>query len=279
MSAVPTTHAAWGIAAQFVQTTASGLTALRWLVWRELIRFVRQPARIIASIGTPAIIWLVLASGFAGSFAAPSESVAGGYAAYLIPGMAAMTVVFASIFAAMSLIEDRAEGFLQGVLISPAPTWAMVGSKVIGGALIACSQAMVIVLAAPALDLPGLTTTPIGLLLAFAALTLMALGVIGLGLGAAWWVNSNAGFHGVMNLVLMPMLLLSGAFFPSSGASPWMRWLMQFNPLTWPTQALRASVGLADHSFTLWLGSAAFAVVGCAIAGITMARGRSRINH
>lgn len=279
MSALPTPHAAWGFAAQFVQSTASGLTALRWLIWRELIRFGRQPARIIASIGTPGIIWLMLASGFAGSFAAPGGASAGGYAAYLVPGMAAMTVVFSSIFAAMSLIDDRAEGFLQGVLISPAPTWAMVGSKVIGGVLIACAQAMVIVLAAPALDLPGLAPKPIGLLLAFAALALMALGVIGIGLGAAWWVNSHAGFHGVMNLVLMPMLLLSGAFFPGTGASPWMSELMQFNPLSWPTQALRASVGLADHSLSLWLGSAGFAVLGCSIAGITMARGRSRINH
>lgn len=251
-----------------------------FLLHRELIRFLRQPARMIASIGTPALVWLLLGAGFSRAvFAAPTSgpaaadgaAAATGYAAYLPAGMAAMGVVFTSIFAAMSLIEDRNEGFLQTVLVSPAPTWSMVAAKVVGSAVVAVLQAVPIVLAAP---LAGVALSPLGFLSALLALALMALGVTGLGLAAAWRVNSTAGFHGVMNLVLMPMLLLSGAFFPIAGAAGWLAWLMALNPLLYPVAALRHALESHPASIPEWLGAAAFAAGGAGLAWVVMGRGR-----
>ncbi len=255
-----------------------GVVAFRALLWRELARFWRQPARVAASIATPAIIWIVLASGFGESFSLrlTGSALAGGvpYGAYLVVGMSAMTSVFTSIFAAMSLIEDRNEGFLQGAIVSPAPTWSIVGAKVVGSALIASAQSAVMLAAGP---LAGLPFHPVSYLIALSAIAMMSLGITGIGLAFAWRVNSTSGFHAVMNLVLMPMLLLSGAFFPAQGASLPMRYAMKLNPLSWPSDLARTALLQGFDHVTLmhWLLAAMFAIVGASFGWVVLSRGRS----
>ncbi|MBC7835667.1 MAG: ABC transporter permease [Phycisphaerales bacterium] len=249
-----------------------GGASFRWLLRRELVRFGRQRSRVIAALGTPLMIWLVLASGFAGSGGGPGGVTDGaGYGAYLVPGMAVMVVLFTSIFAAISLIEDRHAGFLQSVLVSPAPRWALVGSKVAAVSLVSLAQAVVILVAAP---LTGVALTPMGVALGLAALLSISVGLSGLGLALAWQVDSVQGFHGVMNLVLMPMWLLSGAFFALEGASTWLRAVMSLNPLTWPSEALRwALLGESGLPLPLaWAGAGTFAAVGMVLPMVVMQR-------
>lgn len=253
----------------------AALTALGALASREVVRFVRQPSRVAAGVATPLLLWGFFASGFAGSIALPGaegETGAGGvsYALFMLPGIATLVVVFSSIFAAMSLIEDRREGFLQSVLVSPAPWWSVVGAKALGGGLVAMAQAWLILLAAPLISDAPLA----GLLPAAGAIGLTAIGVTNLGLAAAWWVNSSEGFHGVMNVVLMPMWLLSGAFFPSEGASGWLRVAMWCDPLRWPTEAMRAALGAGAHDSILWswIGAFAFPIATTLLAAAVMRR-------
>ncbi|HYE02820.1 MAG TPA: ABC transporter permease [Phycisphaerales bacterium] len=249
------------------------MPGLGWIFARELIRFGRQPSRVIAALGTPVLVWLVLASGFAAAPPGAGADAArtGPYAAYLLPGMAVMVVLFSSIFAAISLIEDRNAGFLQSVLVSPAPSWAIALGKVGAASLLALAQALPILLAAP---LTGVALTPGGFAGAVAALGCVAAAISGIGLAAAWHVGSVQGFHGVMNLVLMPMWLLSGAFFPVEGAAGWLRFLMRLNPLTWPSEALRrALLGEAGlPAGPAWAGSIACAVGGLALPVLVIRR-------
>ncbi|MEC9373702.1 MAG: ABC transporter permease [Planctomycetota bacterium] len=253
-------------------TTAArtpGAPAFLALTRRELLRFTRQPSRIVATIATPALLWIFLAGGFAQSFAPPGESAAE-YAAYLLPGMAVAVVLFSAIFAAMSLIEDRNSGFLQSVLIAPAPTWSTVAAKSAGGAILATLQAIVVLAASP---LVGLRPTIPNVFLALLALIITAVAIISLGLAAAWRVNSSEGFHGVMNLLLMPMWLLSGAFFPADGAAPWLRVIMRINPLHHCTESLRASLANTPFDASLsWLVAFAFAAAMLLLAAATIGR-------
>ncbi|VAX42831.1 hypothetical protein MNBD_PLANCTO03-289 [hydrothermal vent metagenome] len=259
--------------------TSSGIPSTLVLTRRELVRITRQPSRLIASIATPLIIWLLLGSGFADSFRPPTATTPDtaetlGYGAYLLPGMLTMTVLFSSIFGAMSLIEDRHEGFLQSVLVSPAPRWSIAASKLLGSALIATAQAMLIL---PAAFLLGNAVGPGGLVLASFGLLCTALGIAGIGLAAAWWVDSSQGFHGVMNLVLLPMWLLSGSVFPLEGASGWMRAIMMANPVTWCTKALHASLGTGGGEPTIaWVVTLLFACFGIGLGWVTLGRGVRR---
>ena len=250
------------------------------LTRRELVRIVRQPSRLMASIATPLLVWLLLGSGFAKSFQSPAQDALtngmGGidYGAYLLPGMLTMTVLFSSIFGAMSLIEDRHEGFLQSVLVSPAPRWSVAASKLLGSAIISTGQALCLL---PAAFLLGDGISLLGAGQAAIILLCIAIGIAGLGLACAWWVDSTQGFHGVMNLLLLPMWLLSGSVFPVAGASGWMKAIMFANPVTWCTTALHNALGHGAGDPTIaWAVTVGFAAFGVTLGWVTLGRGIRR---
>ncbi len=199
---------------------------------RELRGFYRQRSRIIGTLSTPLLFWFVLGSGF-GSSLLGSE---GGYAQFFFPGTLALSVLFTSIFANISLIEDRREGFLLGVLVAPVSRLALVIGKVSGATTLGAIQGALLLPLAPLAGLPlDLAVLPA----VFGVLLLMAFGLTALGFFCAWWLNSVQGFHSIMNLVLMPMWLISGGVFPVDGSSIWVRWLTAVNPLSYGVAELR----------------------------------------
>lgn len=242
--------------------------AMVGLMAREFKRFARQPSRIIAAIGTPLLLWGFMASGFAKSILPGAGEDGGEYAAYLVPGAATLVAMFASIFAAMALIEDRREGFLRSALASPAPRWSIVGAKAGAGSAIATMQAGIVLLAAP---LVGADCTLIGMAHALVWLGAAAAALTSFGLAMAWVVNSSEGFHGVMNAVLMPMWLLSGAMFPIEGAAAWLRPVMLVNPLFWATESVREAMRGAPPGPAA-LGSLLFLAASVVLASAVMTR-------
>ena len=125
------------------------------LARRELIRFFRQPNRVIGAIGTPLVMWLLFGLGLEESFSvSPSgETQDENFLQYYFPGTLVLVLMFTAIFATISVIEDRSEGFLQGVLVSPVPRWSIVLGKVVGGTVIAVLQAVLMLLIAIALPM------------------------------------------------------------------------------------------------------------------------------
>jgi len=247
-----------------------GTRAAAALTKRELIGQTRQPSRIIASIATPLLIWLFIVGGFSNSIGSVAESNAQ-IGAYTIPGMASLTVMFASIFAAISLIQDRQDGVLRAALVSPAPRWSIAVSKITAGSIVALVQGLIVLLTLPFL---GVSITPIGILGAIGALACISIALIGVGLALAWMVDSTQGFHGVMNAILMPMWLTSGAVFPVENSAGWLKIIAIINPLTWAHTAMRGSLGM-DTGFNItiaWIISIAFALSGILMATYAISR-------
>ncbi len=217
--------------------TARPSTAVAaYSLWRrELVRFYRQKARVVGVIASPLLFWLVLGSGFANSFHS-SGSGGGHYLGYFFPGSVAMIVLFTSIFSMMSLIQDRNEGFLLSVLAAPVSRSAIVLGKVLGGATLAALQGFVFLLFAPFV---GVHASFGAVLLGMAVIALLSFELTALGFTIAWPLDSPQAFHAIVNLILIPLWMLSGSLFPASGASPWMHLLMRLNPLTYGVDALR----------------------------------------
>lgn len=198
------------------------------LAKRELIRFFRQPHRVIGSLAQPLLIWAFLGAGFTASFRAPGlENLS--YAEYFFPGVLLMLMLFSGIFSTITLIEDRSQGLLQGVLTSPAPRMAIVLGKVAGGMAIAMLQATPLLLAAPFL---GITLGWGSFFWIIWGFFLSCLGFTAVGFLIAWNMESTAGFHAVMSVFLMPLWMLSGALFPLDQAPSWLWLLMTINPVT-----------------------------------------------
>ncbi len=199
-----------------------------WLpVWtlcsRELIRFWREKSRVAGFVGSPLVFWLVVGSGF-------------GDLGYFFPGTLTLTVMFSAVFSTMSLIEDRREGFMLSMLVSPAPRSAMVLGKVVGSSTLAWAQGMILLVFVP---FTRLSISLTGLLELAGILYLVAFLFTALGFVLAWRMESTQGFHAIMNLLLFPLWMVSCALFPMEKAHGWMQWLMRINPMTYSLAALR----------------------------------------
>ncbi|MEX0655642.1 MAG: ABC transporter permease [Phycisphaeraceae bacterium] len=223
----------------------SGLCLATLTLWRrEMVRFFRQRNRVIGALATPVVFWLLLGSGLNRAFAPEGAGAANdadsiGYLAYFFPGTLVLILLFTAIFSTISVIEDRREGFLQGVLVAPASRLAIVMGKVLGGASIATLQGTLFLLLWPVVaGWPGVGP----MAAAVGVMFVLAVGLTALGLCIAWPLDSTTGFHAIMNLFLMPMWFLSGAVFPIATAPAWLQAVMYANPLTY---------GLSTLAFTL----------------------------
>ena len=222
--------------AQVTPVSSGVLLPAFTLWWREIVRFYRQRSRVVGVIASPLLFWLVIGSGFGTSFRSGNAPGQQHYLDYFYPGALIMIVLFTSIFAMMSLIEDRKEGFLLSVMVAPVPRAAIVLGKVLGGTTLAAIQGLIFLAFAPFV---GVHLSFIDFLLVVFVVFLVSFALTSLGFAIAWPMDSTQAFHAIINLFLIPLWLLSGALFPLSGASGWLRLLMRLNPLTYGVEALR----------------------------------------
>lgn len=216
-----------------------------YALWmRDLKHFVRQRSRVIGAVGQPFVIWIFLAAGFRHGMSAGE----GTYGTWLFPGIILLIALFAAIFSTISVIDDRASGFLQGVLTSPASGSAIVFGKMLAGTTIAVLQSLLFMILLPFTELQLTVEAFVLSLLLLAAVGMM---LTALGFLLAWRMRSTQGFHAIMNLLLLPLWMLSGAFFPVDSASGWMRIVMQLNPLYYVTSLFQRTFFLgSDISMT-----------------------------
>jgi ABC-2 type transport system permease protein len=204
-----------------------------WL--REVVRFYRQRARVVGVVASPILFWVAIGSGFGTSFRSGANGNQN-YLEYFYPGALIMIVLFTSIFTMMSVIEDRKEGFLLSVLVAPVSRSAIVLGKILGGTTLATIQGLIFLVFAP---LVGVHIGVGSFALIVVTVFLVSFALTALGFAIAWPMDSTQAFHAIINLFLIPLWLLSGALFPISGASVWLRVLMRINPLTYGVEALR----------------------------------------
>jgi ABC-2 type transport system permease protein len=195
---------------------------------RELVRFWRQKSRVLSVVASPLLFWLLIGYG--------SNDLGRFYAGSLV-----LTVMFSAIFSTISIIEDRREGFLLSMMVSPAPRTSLVLGKILGSATLGWIQGMIFLAFAP---LAGVHLELLELIPIAAAVFLISFTLTGLGFAIAWRMTSTAAFHGIMNLLLLPMWLVSGALFPMATAHGFIRALMWANPLTY-------SIALLNHLLRL----------------------------
>jgi ABC-2 type transport system permease protein len=248
------------------------------LAWREIVRFFRQRSRIVGSIGTPLVFWLLFGAGLSRSFQIGEGAGRQDFLTYFFPGSLLLIVLFTAIFSSISIIEDRREGFLQGVLVAPIPRWAMILGKVAGGTLVAVVQGLIFMLLG--LMLPIELSLARGLFLVL-LLIVAAAALTSLGTFFAWKTDSTQGFHAIMNLVLMPLWLLSGGFFPAPAigadarASEWLlHAAMRLNPLSYAVGGVRRLLVPAAEYPGAWvpgLAASWLVTIGFAAAAFALA--------
>jgi ABC-2 type transport system permease protein len=216
-------------------------------VWRrDLIRFVGNRAQTMTWLVQPLLFLFVLGSGLQSLSAASTGGV--DLKTFIFPGVICIAIMFTAMISAASLVWDRELGFLQEMLIAPVSRTSIVLGKCLGGATIAASQGVIV------LALAGLVDVPYdpGLLLgALALLVLLAFAGTAFGVLVAVTIKQAQSFTWVMQLVVFPMVFLSGALYPVAGLPAWLELLNRINPLTYAVDAMRHLVfGHLDVSET-----------------------------
>jgi ABC-2 type transport system permease protein len=229
---------------------------------------------VIGVIASPLLFWIVMGSGFGTSFRA-GGSGSQHYLDFFFPGSLTMIVLFTAIFTMMSVIEDRNEGFLLSVLVAPVNRSVIVLGKVLGGTTLAAGQGLMFLIFAP---LVGIHFSVASFGLIVVTILLIAFFLTALGFAIAWPMDSTQAFHAIINMFLIPLWLLSGALFPLSGASMWVRVLMRINPLTYGTEALRTLLfpSAASPEFPLASSLMVLAVLTVVMFGIAFAMANRR---
>ncbi len=259
------------------QREAGVLLPVLTLGRRELVRFVRQRSRVVGALVQPLVFWLLVGAGFRASFRAPGVPGETSYAQYAYPGILAMVLLFTAIFSTISVVEDRRAGFLQGVLVAPVGRGTIVLGQALGCTVLAVLQGMLFLALAP---VAGLSLSPASIVSVMGVMIATAFGLACLGLAIAWRLDSTQGFHAIMNLVLLPMWVLSGAFFPAAGVPGWLGWAMRLNPMTYSLAAIRrclylaapAAAGAVPGLALSVAATVAFALAAFAAAGLVATR-------
>lgn len=217
------------------------LKGIATLWYRDVLRFFRDPMRIVGSLGQPLLFLFVFGGGMSGSFSGMGRMGAMvpegfDFKQFLFPGIVGMTVLFTAVFSALSIVWDREFGFLREVLVAPISRTAVALGKVAGGSTIALFQGTVILVLAP---LVGVRLGMAQVLALWGIMLLLAGVMSSLGILVAVRQKSMEGFQVIMQFLLMPMFFLSGAFFPLKEVPAWLTVLARLDPVTYGVDALR----------------------------------------
>ena len=150
-----------------------------------------------------------------------------------------MSVLFTAAFSGISMVWDREFGFLREMLVAPVSTTAILTGKCLGGATVATLQSAIILALA---GLAGVPYDPLMMVELLGVLFLMAFMITGLGLVLSARVRQVQSAMPLVQLVITPLMFLSGALFPLSRLPGWLYWATHLNPMTYAVSPLRTIV-------------------------------------
>lgn len=217
-----------------------------YVLWlRETKRFVRAKSRVIGSIGMPLFFLALLGLGFKNMPIPGVQNV--DYIHFLVPGIVGMVMLFSSMFAGLSVLWDREFGFLKEIMVTPVSRVSIVFGRIAGGATTGLIQGFMIlgISSLMGFRVSSLLSLPLAVVL----MLLISVVFIGLGLIFASNMGDIHGFSLIMNFVIFPLFLLSGALFPVENFPLWVRYVSYLDPLTYGVDSLRgALIGVSSFS-------------------------------
>ena len=216
----------------------STISPVYGIVARDLLRTMRQKGRLLGGIARP-FMWLLLVGTGFNAIARVGGGIS--YQEFVYPGIVVMAALFGSMLMAISTVYDREFGVLRLMLASPAGVPAVLAGRAVAATLVGIMQGAVVLALAPLF----LTVSPAQMVKAAAALALGSVVSSMLGLLVAVRLRSVENFAGVINVVLFPLLFVSGALYPTSGMPPSLRLLAMVNPVTYQVDLMRHALGQA----------------------------------
>lgn len=248
-----------------------------YTIWyRDILRFWHDKMRMAGSITFPLLFLFVFGSGLSSRMGSLGPGV--DYVQFIFPGIIGMTVLMSSFMAGISVVWDREFGFLKEVLVAPISRASVAIGKTLGAATVALLQGMIILLFAPLIGVSFSAWTILALL---PLMLLLAVSMGSLGILLATRIRSMEAFQAVMQMLMFPIVFLSGVFFPLEGLPAWMSVVVKINPATYGIAPIRQvilgatasssfAINLFGHTLSLWENIALLAVFGTVMIFLAM---------
>ncbi len=209
-----------------------------WVIaYREVLRFTQERSRLVSSFAMPVLFLVVFGAGFSRIVAPLPGDV--DFIQFMYPGIITMTVLMNSLFSGLSVVWDREFGFLKEVLVAPLSRSGIMLGKAVGGSAIALMQGLGMLVLAPFLGVS--LSVPLVLKLV-PLLVLISLSLSGLGLLIAARMRSQRGFQMLIQVLIFPLMFLSGIFFPVGDVPLWIEVIAKLNPVTYGVDAVRRTL-------------------------------------
>jgi ABC-2 type transport system permease protein len=222
-----------------------------YILWlREVKRYVRSRAQILASLGQPLLYLLALGFGLGPVF---QQAGHGSYLQFVAPGVISMSILFTSVFSGIAMLWDRQFGFLKETLVAPVPRLQIMIGRTLGGATVAVIQGVLIFAVCLAAGFRPASWVAMPLALGLMVLIAVVFAALGTALGSV--IEDMQGFQLIMNFMVLPIFFLSGALFPLTNLPRAMAVVTSLDPLTYGVDALRhALIGASHFNLALDLG-------------------------
>lgn len=240
-----------------------------YTIWlREMKRFLKSKSRMIGSGGQP-LIWLAIIGVGLGSAFALTAGPGIPYLTFISVGVISMTLLFSSIFAGVSVIWDKQFGFLKEILVAPISRLSIVLGKIAGSTTIALMTALIILVLVVVLGiLPLSDLSVLGLVEAILLMILVSATFVAMGLIIAALINNIESFQVLINFLVMPMFLLSGALFPINASLPvWLDSLSHIDPLFYATDGMRSAL-IHFSTYSIWIDASVTVAITVIFVGI-----------
>ena len=235
-----------------------------WVVaYRELLRFIQERSRLFSSFAMPLLFLVIFGAGFNRIIGAMTPGV--DFIQFMYPGIIAMTVLMNSVMSGLSVVWDREFGFLKEILVAPLGRSGIVLGKALGSATVAVMQGIVMLVLAPIL---GVTLTPMLVVKLVPLLIVLSVSLSGLGILVASRMRSQQGFQIIVQIIIFPLIFLSGVFFPVNNVPTWLEAISKINPLTYGVDAIR-QLFLGGEIAATGGGNGSY-VIGVTVLGHTM---------
>jgi ABC-2 type transport system permease protein len=214
-----------------------------YILWlRELKRYTRSRAQIVASLGQPLLYLLVLGFGLGPVFQRAGN---GNYFQFVAPGVISMSVLFSSIFSGLGLLWDRQFGFLKETLVAPVPRIQIMAGRTLGGATTALIQGTLVLTVCLVAGFRPHDLAAVPLALLFMALIAVVFAALGTTIGSS--LRDMQGFQMIMNFLVMPIFFLSGALFPLANLPVGLEIATRLDPLSYGIDGLRGALIGQSH--------------------------------
>ena len=229
-----------------------------YILWlRELKRYTRSRAQVIASLGQPMPYLLVLGFGLGPIF---KRAGAGDYLQFIAPGVVGMSVLFSSIFSGLGLLWDRQFGFLKETLVAPVSRLQIMIGRTLGGATVACIQGLLVMVLCLVFGFRPAHWVAIPIALGFMVLIAILFAALGMAIGSG--LQDMQGFQLIMNFLVLPIYFLSGAMFPLTGLGVVLKYITRIDPLAYGVDGMRNAFGSPNIAFNPSLDAAVLVILG-----------------